>query len=928
MTSEQQIRFQFLEEAEDYLNQIESVLLGISSEANINKARLDSLLRELHSIKGGAAMMGYKTLSVVAHRLEDFFKVIRSHKLPKIDSTTEQLFLVCVDRLRQCIDFYRQGQQTIDQDWLDETINPVLTQLKDLLGDPVGETFTPLEVDNSSEDTVNLIFQTEINSILFQLESQLSQEEPEKLKKDILLTAQQFAELGTMLELNPLTELSSSIFNYLEEAQGEQINWIAGEALKAWRQTQIMILSGEKTQLPCKLDLDVFTQEILPIESTTTIVEAINPIPVILPEEREFIAVPELLTAELPATAILSENSEQTIRIPLRQLEEVSNYLSELIIERNGINLQLQSFQALLKLLSNRVKRLEQSNEELRKAYDQSNWQTANGPAASLKTSPSSIFDILEMDRYSTIHPVLQELMETIVQIQEVDKDLEYNFENTQRIARDLSRTSQLMQTKLTNLRMRPISDLFGRLPRALRDLELRYGKQVDLKISGGQTLVDRPVLEALNEPLLHLVRNAFDHGIERPESRMAQNKPAKGTISISAAYRGNQTLISIEDDGQGVDLAKVRQKALEMGITEADLVKSSQADLLELLFTPGFSTASEVTDLSGRGVGLDVVRNNLESVNGRINIETEAGQGTSFTISVPLTLSIIRILLVESAGVILSIPTNAVEEIILSRKVENIVEAGQELIKWEGKTINLIRLNQWLHCPRLPYSTNTLKIPTVNEPIILIVPLGNRQVALQLDRFWGEQEVTIRQVEGLLTLPPGLLAGTILSDGRVAPLVDTIELVRWIERSQNSAAVPLVERTKKISEETLSAMVMVVDDSINVRRFLALTLEKAGYRVQQAKDGQEALERLEDNKGNIQAVVCDVEMPRLDGYGFLTQVRSQAAHHTLPVIMLTSRSGDKHRQIAMKLGATDYFSKPFLEQDLVRVLKSVIQNN
>ena len=226
----------------------------------------------------------------------------------------------------------------------------------------------------------------------------------------------------------------------------------------------------------------------------------------------------------------------------------------------------------------------------------------------------------------------------------------------------------------------------------------------------------------------------------------------------------------------------------------------------------------------------------------------------------------------------------------------------------WEGQPISLIRLNQWMYLPRLRYRPSSSNIPTVNEPISLIVSTGNRQVALQVDRFWGEQEVTIRKVEGPIQLPTGLIASTILNDGRVAPLVDTLELVRWIEKSQSDSTV-VHTRLQRLStyslEDSDSSMIMVVDDSINVRRFLAITLEKAGYRVQQAKDGQEAPERLKD-KLPIQAVVCDIEMPRLDGYGFLTQVRAQSQYNSLPIIMLTSRSGEKHRQIAMNLGATD----------------------
>ena len=325
MTSEQQIRFQFLEEAEDYLNQIEAGLLGVSSEANLNKARLDSVMRAAHSIKGGAAMMGYQSLSEISHRLEDFFKIIRANRLTQIDSQTEQMFLVAVDKLRQCIGFYRQGDKSIEQSWLEETINPVLSSLDNIFGQlEEDDSLVSIDVENSSEDTAILIFQTEVDNMLAQLESQLAQEELEvdKLKEEFILTSQQFAELGMILELEPLTELCSSISQYLEDAEGEQINWIASEAIKAWRQTQAMILVGETKFLPKTLNLNITIPEVVVERSRSQL-------------ETEFLELQSLISSAQESPEVV-ENTEQTIRVPLRQLEEVGNYLSEMIIERNG----------------------------------------------------------------------------------------------------------------------------------------------------------------------------------------------------------------------------------------------------------------------------------------------------------------------------------------------------------------------------------------------------------------------------------------------------------------------------------------------------------------------------------------------------------------------------------------------------------------
>jgi chemosensory pili system protein ChpA (sensor histidine kinase/response regulator) len=650
---------------------------------------------------------------------------------------------------------------------------------------------------------------------------------------------------------------------------------------------------------------------------------------------------------------VVEKADENTIRVAVRQLDELSNQFGELTIERNGLDLQLKRMQDLLWTLSNRVKNLEQANFRLRGAYDKvATNQVTNAPLVpqlniGAITPDEQEFDTLEMDRYSELHLVSQEIMETMVQIQEVTTDLQTNLEDTERSARDLNRTSKLMQSSLTQLRMRPISDLLNRFPRALREMELKYGKQVELKVRGGGTLIDRTILEALNDPLLHLFRNAFDHGIETPAARQTAGKPEKGSIEISAAYRGNQTVITIRDDGRGIDLDKIRAKALKMGLDESDLKNATKNDLLELIFMPGFSTAEHITDLSGRGVGMDVVRTNLKQIRGEIQVDTELEIGTTFTITVPFTLSVVRVLLVESGEMLLAFPTSAVEEMLRLKSEDILQMVGKEVLNWEGSMVPLIRLSQWFQFSRSHRIADTEAIPVIDNQSVLLIAQGDDLVGILVDRYWGEQEVTIRQVEGTLAMSPGFSGCTILGDGRVVPLVDAIALLRWIDNngatghSQNlshtlgalesdsgnaigsAAAQRAIAPTK--NDFVDKTTVLVVDDSINVRRFVAMTLEKAGYRVEQAKDGQDALDKL---KGGlvVQAVVSDIEMPRLDGYGFLAHVKSDPNCQNLPIIMLTSRSGEKHRQIAMNLGASAYFSKPFREPELLKTLQQLTQ--
>ena len=544
-----------------------------------------------------------------------------------------------------------------------------------------------------------------------------------------------------------------------------------------------------------------------------------------------------------------------------------------------------------------------------------------------------SSFDALEMDRYSELHLMSQELMETAVQIQEVTGDINTNLEETEQVARALNRTSKQLQNQMTQIRMRPLTELTSRFPRLLRELSLDYGKQVDFKIRGGSTLIDRAILDRLNDPLIHLLRNAFDHGIETPQERLNQGKSPQGSIEIQATHRGNQTVITMTDDGRGINLDKIKAKAMLLGLSEADLAQANQNDLLELIFEPGFSTAAQVSDLSGRGVGMDIVRTQLRQIRGTVAVDTTPGTGTRFTITVPFTLSVVRVLIVEMNQLLFAIPTDAVEEMTQFDPSHTVESMGQPFLNWEGLMVPLVHLGHQFRMPPVMQQPETEASPVIDIPSILMIAQGEQLVGLCVDKYWGEQEVTVRQAEGNIPMPAGFGGCTILGDGRIAPLLDPLATLGWFESQKQS--LPQTALSSGLNQTTSSPKsvpvdqperpaVMIIDDSVNVRRFLAMTLEKAGYRVEQAKDGQQALEKLQAGI-QVQAVICDIEMPRLDGYGFLSHVKNIPHCQNLPVLMLTSRSGQKHRQLAMNLGATAYFSKPFRELELLQTLRQEI---
>jgi two-component system, chemotaxis family, sensor histidine kinase and response regulator PixL len=975
---EQEVRLHFLVEAKEYLDTIEMGLIGVGTQG-VDRQEIDAVLRAAHSIKGGAAMMGFHDLSHLAHRLEDSFKVLKVGRI-EVDGEIERYLLWGVDRLRQIAAFNREGA-TVDRAWLEENADPIFNYLYEHLGEPTQEDSAALFSEETGEDMAVLLFETEVEGCLQRLEAVMTTPNQPCLVEEFTIAAQEMGGLGEMLELSTFSRLCESVAEQFATNPDRTVA-IAQLALQEWRRAQAMVFVKQHAAIPGRLNLanldavpESPTQvEILAeFETVEDVIEESAPqaaknylstqdfsldaqeffetlkdLPFNTTKpavsENKIQKVPEEAKVSTPAKPQVSEKVEEnTIRVAVKQLDQLSNLFGELTIERNGLDLQLKRMRDMLWLLSQRVRNLEQSNFRLRAVYDKvATNQGTNAPLVPQLSlgavSPTQHdFDVLEMDRYSEVHLVSQEIVETMVQIQEVTSDLQTNLEDTERSARDLGRTSKLMQSSITQLRMRPVADLLGRFPRALREMELRYGKQVELKVKGGGTLIDRTILEALNDPLLHLFRNAFDHGIEDPAERKAAGKPEKGAIEISAAYRGNRTIITIRDDGRGINLDKIRAKALKMGLEEADLKNATKNDLLELIFMPGFSTAEKVTDLSGRGVGMDVVRNNLQQIRGEIQVDTELGMGTTFTITVPFTLSVVRVLLVESGEMLFALPTSAIEEMLRLKSDDILQTVGKEVLNWEGAMVPLIRLGQWFQFSRSHPLADTETIPVINDQTVLLLAQGEDLVGLLIDRYWGEQEVTIRQVEGSLSMPSGFIGCTILGDGRVVPLVDAMALLRWIDNSGASsrqnlshaiAAAETESENKRPTQDSVHrSTILVVDDSINVRRFLALTLEKAGYRIEQAKDGQDAIEKL---KGGliVQAVISDIEMPRLDGYGFLAHVKSDPICQHLPVLMLTSRSGDKHRQLAMNLGASAYFSKPFKETELLKTLEQLIQKN
>ena len=967
---EWEVRLLFLDEVKDFLADIETEILGLS-DRGLQRSAINKILRAAHSMKGGAAMMGFHALSELAHRLEDFFKILQANNQTAIAPDMESLFLAAIDGMGKVAKIHKQ-RKIPPENWLQEHINSPFQQLHDILGDLSAQDEASLLSEEAGQDMRVLMFATEVDACLERLTNVLADQNSQVLREEFELTSQEFGCLGEMLELPAFSQLCAEIGTALAN-KDHNLQEVTTAALEAWRRSQALVLVSQFQALPehfeiapSRLDaspdsLNTFnlgenTQEVLDSdflhEDETISLEQ---------SSLDLADFQDLNTEHSPVVndpSTSEQSLDATIRIPLRQLEALSDRFGELNAERSGLRLQLKRMRDLVQLLNTRMHGLEQSNAQLRDAYDRVatssesfipiNAVIASETLTNIKgnikgdrftnQSPNnesllpytSRFDLLEMDSYSELHVLSREIMDSVVQLQEVSSDLETALTDTEGTERELGRASRQMQTAIEQARMRMLSEVLGRFPRLLRDLSLAHGKQVELVVRGSSTLVERSVLEVLEDPLLHLVRNAFDHGIETPELRMAAGKAPKGKIEIAAGYRGNQTVITVSDDGNGVDFAKLRDRALQMGLSESDLDGSSQSELLELIFEAGFSTADRVTELSGRGVGMDVVRSNLSMIGGSVRVETEAGQGTTFVLTVPVSLSIARVLLFESNGLQMAILTSAVEEILLIKDTSIYPVADQEVVDWEGYSVPLLKLGDRLHFSRPQFQIETENRPIVDEPLMLIVTRNNVPFGLQVDRYWGEQEVTIRGVQSLIPMPTGFMGCAILGGGKLVPLVDIDNLLVWAIADIDEAPSKTLTLPSERSDRRVT--VLIVDDSINVRRFLAMTLEKSGYRVEQAKDGLEAMEKLRKlqtlpKSSQVRAVICDIEMPRLDGFGFLVQSRSDENCKNIPVVMLTSRSGNKHRDLAMRLGASAYFAKPFKDNELLQTLSQLVAN-
>src|SRR6266700_3850263 len=655
-------------------------------------------------------------------------------------------------------------------------------------------------------------------------------------------------------------------------------------------------------------------------------------------------AIPGKQTAKRSASG---PSNVKSVRIALARLDRMMNTVGELVINRTRMVGLVAELEKLVDTLSFSKERLQGKVTEFQEKYEfnrisnnrpaQAPWNPEPTPqmltsAAAGDTSFWSEFSELEMDRYDDVNILSRSMTEISADVNEVLSQMGGFIGRVEGDIDEFTKLAHHLQDEITAARMVPIGTLYSRLSRAVRDAAKSTGKQVELDLSGSETELDNNIIQQISDPLVHLVRNSVAHGIELPEGRRAADKSEVGRVTLRAYHRGNHIYIEVEDDGRGIDHDRVRQSAVDRGLVSQETAdRLTERDLRQMLFHPGFSTAPVKTELAGRGVGLDVVRSNLNALNGEIDIQSTSGRGTKFTLKVPLTLIISPALFVRCGATNFALPLAVVEEIRRLRADEIEDVGGKLLTKVRDVVTEVVRLDTYLGLPPLEPINGYFRMVVANA--------GNRKIGLVVEEVLGKDEIVIKNLGEYLRRVKLFPGTTIAPDGSLILLIDLNRMVaaepsehRPLQANASAARIfapgsAAVARgtipSEAIDRVEQERVIVVADDSISVRKFVGRMLEKSGYRVKLAADGLEAAELVSQHGCHL--VITDLEMPRMTGYELMVQLRQSPSTRRIPVMVVTSRAGAKHRDRAMKDGASAFLTKPVQEDKLLAAVEQLI---
>jgi len=546
-------------------------------------------------------------------------------------------------------------------------------------------------------------------------------------------------------------------------------------------------------------------------------------------------------------------------------------------------------------------------------------------PAASSSSAVAQEQTIrVEVKRLDHLMNLIGELVLGKNRLLKIYDDVEERYEGEKfleelnQVVSSLSLVTTDIQLAVMKTRMLPIAKVFNKFPRMIRDLSRELGKQIDLEISGEETELDKSIVEEIGDPLVHIIRNSCDHGIEDPETRKAMGKPEKGLVQLKAYNEGNHIVVEIVDDGKGLDADMLKAKSIEKGIiTEREADAMSEKEAFGLIFKPGFSTAAKVTNVSGRGVGMDVVKTNIEKLNGIIDIESEVGKGTVMKLKIPLTLAIIQSLLVGTQEEFYAIPLASVLETVRVPIDDIYTIDGKNVLRLRDEVLSLVRLSDVFGVEKV--------FDGGDHTYVVIIGVAEAKLGIIVDTLVGQEEIVIKSMGDYLQNIPGIAGATIRGDGRVTLIIDVGAMMEMAKDIKVDIRAEIEDSTKA-KEKPSDYKVLIVDDSKMDRTIMQKALEPTGVTIIEATNGVEALNVIKSGEHSFDAILIDIEMPRMDGYTLAGEIRKYSKYRNLPLIAVTSRTSKTDRLRGVEVGMTEYITKPYSAEYLENVVRKNIK--
>ncbi|MCF6225682.1 MAG: response regulator, partial [Xanthomonadales bacterium] len=688
-----------------------------------------------------------------------------------------------------------------------------------------------------------------------------------------------------------------------------------------------MVESLSKGNMPSDKDLNGYISAIEQLEKTSVKPKTITiekpakePVEPKKPEAPRALVIPTLpeqprTIQVMPENIESNETQEGTVRVNATLLNDLINFAGEISIYRSRLDQEIGGFRNNLTEVHQTITRL---RDQLRKMDIETETQILSRFQRETDYSETE-FDPLELDRFSTIQQLSRALAESVADLTSLEEDLD----NTARISETLllqqSRVNTEMHEGLMQTRMVHFGTIAPRLRRLVRQAAKDTQKKAGLKLQlagNSEGMLDRDVLEKITAPLEHIIRNAIAHGIETPAQRKKLKKTAEGKITITVESEATELLITVEDDGSGINLEQIRQQAIKRGM----LKKSEQVSdsrLLEFIMESGFTTAEKLSDIAGRGIGMDVVNNEIKVVGGSLDVHTEKNKGSRFRLRIPFTLAVMQAINITAGERDYAIPLASVRGVtkLSPDNYRQLLDNDKPSYDFAGESYHLFELEHVLG-----FATT----PVENENIaLLMIRAGNLRAAFRVNNLKSHHEVVIKPVGQQVASIPGILGGTITGDGEVLIVLDMGPLIRLGIAQASQSTDDIIEVVPEV-EEKRAPLILVVDDSITMRKITSRVLENAAMEVFTAKDGLDAIDQMMERTPDL--IVLDIEMPRMDGYELATYVRADVRLRDMPLIMITSRSGQKHRDRAAKIGVDRYMAKPYQESEMVSNVTELLE--